>query len=124
MVTLVPLQLQSLYIPIVNDCWHLRVGVVNVVPAHSSEEFSLSVTILPLFELPVLSIDEDSNDTRPSALGKVGHTVIDIELNHFVADSTTDSDHLAGHEAGLGGLGNWLFLIVTIFEEALDIGQG
>ena len=97
---------------------------MNVVSTDSSEQFSLCVPIFPLFELPLLPVDEDSDDSRPSTLREVGHTVIDIELDHFVANPSTDSDHLTGHQTRLSGLSDRLFLIVAIFKERLDVGQG
>ena len=55
-VPFVSLKFESLNVPGAECGWDLRVYVVHVIPSHPCEELSLSVAILPLLELPVLSI--------------------------------------------------------------------
>jgi len=81
MVSLVALQLESLDVPGVDEGWHLRIRVVRVEATNASEQLTLLVTILPLAELPVLTVDKDSNDALPTRLCEVRHAIIDIERN-------------------------------------------
>ena len=94
MVPLVPLQFQTLNVPTVDHLRNRSVCIVDVVASHSRKQFSFSVIVLPLFELPVLSIYEDSNDTAPSRLCEIGYAIVHIELDYLVPNSTTDRNHL------------------------------
>lgn len=68
MMSLVTLQFQSLDVPAFDRDGDLGVCIVDVVAAHSSKEFSLRVTTLPVPELVVLPIHEDGDDASPSRL--------------------------------------------------------
>ena len=94
---------------------------MDVVSTHSCKELSLSISILPLLELPVLAVDENSDYSRPSRLRKVSHTVVDIEVDYLVAYASSESDQLAWVlkvRALLRGL-----LIIPILKESLHISQ-
>ena len=95
---LVPLQLQLLDVPAVDNGWNLRVREVNVVASDSSEQLSLLTVVLPVAELPVLPIDEDSDDALPSRLSEVRNIVVDVEGNSARADLPRNTNHLAGSE--------------------------
>ena len=71
-----------------------------------------------------MSVNEDGDDSLPTSLSEVGHTVINVELDDLVANPTTDRDHLTRHVAGLSSLHRWFFLIVAILQKALDVGKG
>ena len=94
---------------------------MDVVSTHPSKEFPLSISVFPLFELPVLAIDENSDNSHPSRLCEVSHTVVDIKVDYLVAYPSTDSYQLVVHHARgvlLRGL-----LIIPILKETLHISQ-
>ena len=90
-----PLKFKALDIPAVYDGWNLSVRKVDVVAANPRKQLPLHVFILPLLELPVLAINKDCDDSSPSGLCEIGHTVIYVELNDLVPNTTANSDHLA-----------------------------
>lgn len=64
--TFVSLKLEALNVPAVDSWRYLRVSVADVEAADTTKELSFLVFALPFSELPVLTVDEDSNDSRPT----------------------------------------------------------
>ena len=96
---------------------------MDVVAADSREQFSLSILVLPLLELPVLPVDEDGDHTGPPRLSEVRHTVVHIKLDILVANAPAYRNHLTRHDRlGRSHLHRFL-LIVAILEERLDVGE-
>ena len=64
--SLMSLQLKSQCVPLEDLRWNLAAGEADVEGSHTSEELSLLLVVLPVLELPVLTIDEHGNNTRPT----------------------------------------------------------
>ena len=83
---LVALQLQLLYVPTVDLGWHLRVCEVDVVASHAGKKLTLLCVVLPVSELPVLTIDEDSYNPVPPGVSEVRSAIIHIESDCLIAN--------------------------------------
>ena len=88
--SLVSLELKPNSVPWLNLSRHLGTNEVRVVASHSCKQLSFLVAILPIFELPVLTIDKDSDNTLPAWFCEVSNTVIHIECDVFIVDSSCD----------------------------------
>ena len=66
MMSLMSLQLKSQCVPLEYLRWNLAASEADVAGSHTSEELSLLLVVLPVLELPVLTIDEHGNNTRPT----------------------------------------------------------
>ena len=94
MVSLIPLQLHLLHIPIVYLLWHLVACVGHVEASHSGKQFTLLAPTPPILELPVLPIHEHCHHSLPSSLCKVGHTIIDIKSDLLIVNLVSDLNRL------------------------------
>ena len=66
MMSLMSLQFESQCVPLENLWWDLAAGEADVVCSYTGEELSFLLTILPVLELPVLTIDKYCDDTLPA----------------------------------------------------------
>lgn len=66
-------------IPVSDALRDSGIGVREVVSSYSGEKLPLVRIILPVFELPVVSIYKDSNDSLPSSVSETCNTVVDIK---------------------------------------------
>lgn len=121
--TFVSLELEALNVPAVDSGRYLRVSVADVEAADTTKELSFLVFALPFSELPVLTVDEDSDDSGPARLREISHTIVDIEGDHSIANSAIDSDKLWKYIVLVDFICVRIFLIMSIFKEALDIGE-
>ena len=64
--SLMSLQLKSQCVPLEDLRRNLAASKADVAGSHTSEELSLLLVVLPVLELPVLTIDEYGNNTRPT----------------------------------------------------------
>ena len=71
---LVPLQHQRLDVQLGYEIGHRLVMEVQVVAAHSKKELCISLLIVhcfdPVFELPLLTVNEHCHHSRPLGLGE------------------------------------------------------
>ena len=95
-VAFVSLQLETLNVPIVDYLGHLGVCKVDVVASNASEKFPFFGPILPLSELPVLSVYKDGHDSLPAGVCEVGDTIVDVESHSFVRNLPGDLNHGRG----------------------------
>ena len=120
---LVPLQFEPLNVPTVDQSRSLLVCIANVVATYAGEELSLALLILPLFELPVLAVDKDSDDARPPRVSEVRYAIVHIKGDCTISDTTSDSHHLRWHASNSSGLGLCVRVldVMTILQEALYV---
>ena len=127
-VSLVSLEFKLVRVPLHNLWWDLAACEVHVVRSDTGEELSLLVAIFPIFELPVLSIDEDSNNPLPARISEVGYTVVDIEGDVLVANPFCDMHKLRTlgiHLHVCAWLAEVVVLLVeSFFKETLHISEG
>lgn len=64
--SLMSLKLKAECVPLEDLSWNLAASEADVAGSHTSKEFSLLLIVLPVLELPVLTIDEHGNDTLPT----------------------------------------------------------
>lgn len=74
----VPGDFQLHHIPLLDGGWHFGAIEIEVVGAHAGEQFALRLTF-PVFELPLVTVDKNCNDTLPPGLCEVLHVVINLE---------------------------------------------
>ena len=70
---------------------------MHIVCSDSGEKFPFCQLscVLPIFELPVLPVDEHSNNTLPTGVCKICNVVIYVECHLFVPDSTSHLNNLS-----------------------------
>jgi hypothetical protein len=66
-------------IPVSDALRNCGIGVREVESSYSGEKLPLVRIILPVFELPVVSINKDGNDSLPSSVSETCNTIIDIK---------------------------------------------
>ena len=104
-------------IPVSDALRYCGISVREVESSYSGEKLSLVRIILPVFELPVVSINKDSNDSLPSSVSETCNTVVDIK-----SDFTTV--YYPGYVGvNLSILGCYVF-INSSFKEFLYVSNG
>jgi hypothetical protein len=83
-------EFQFQHVPLINCLRHFSSVEVHVEGSNSCEEFPLFGAALPIFELPLMAIDKDSNNSVPSCFCKVLNIVIDLEDNLFLPNFSFD----------------------------------
>lgn len=86
LVALVAWQLQPQHVPALDRRRNLRAVVVQVVSSDSCEQFTLLRAAFPVFKLPLVPIDEHSNDSLPASFSEVLDVVVDLEGVLFVGN--------------------------------------
>ena len=96
---------------------------MHVVSPHPGEQLPFLLAILPVFELPVLSIYKHSHYTLPARLGEVGDAVVDIEGHLFVADAPGDLNNLGALvvDDEIFATCVTLLIVYALFKEILDV---
>ena len=98
---------------------------MHVVGPHPGEQLPLLLAILPVFELPVLSIYKHSHYTLPARLSEVGDAVVDVEGHLFVSDAPSDLDNLGALvvDDEIFAACVTLLIVYALFKEILNIVQ-
>lgn len=115
-------QFQLDHVPSINSFRQLCSVEIHVEGSNSCKQFPLLGAALPIFELPLMAIDEYSNNSAPSCFCKVLNIVIDLENHLFVPNF---SFHFDNHVACCV-VHNWwicflVFCVDSLFEELLHV---
>ena len=89
-------QFQFKHVPLLDCLRHLGSVEKHIVCSHSCKQLSLLGAAFPVFELPLVSIDEHSHHSTPSCFSKVLYVVINLEDVLFVPNFVF---HFANHVA-------------------------
>ena len=102
---------------------NLAASEADVEGPNTSEELSFLLAILPVLELPVLTVNEHGNNSGPARLSEVGDAIVDVKCYLLRADASCDlydllplrvHDRIAVHSC-------LVLIIDTLFEEALHV---
>ena len=123
--SLMSLQLKSECVPLKNLRWNLAAGKADVVASDTGEKLSLLLIVLPIFELPVLSIDKYGDNALPTGLCEVGDTIVNIECYGFVAEASCNLNNLLALLVHDHIFTSQCFVLIidAFLEEALHVGQ-